>query len=585
MSGIVRISKYAHVNYFLIFVDDFSRYINVFLLSRKNQVADAFEQYDNWIKRQFDLEIKRLRSDNGTEFKNSKMDKLTIKEGIIRHYTVHGYPEQNARAERVMRSIADIARSLLKQANISIRFWPYAVLFSVFIKNRTPHVALNFKTQMFTLFKTHCNYDKLLKFGTIIYAITTEYKTKFKDKSKKAIFLGYPENVKGYYAFIIEDDKVDTVRDIYIADQSDIKLKGNAHLHELDDEFTLNDMQYAMLKRLFEIENEATIDNVNESLQYANEEDEDFESCGSNFDTNSDSRIDENVAEDSINEIQLNSNENSATIDQSNVNVTVQDSTNVNSPNDLLFYEELNMNEQPKDVRIVMNKNQKAIFKDQFPNALFAHIAPYASGDKRAKMNIWYVNMVQAPRSYNEAVKGRDTSLWKTAMEREISSHLENFTFTLVPRPVNIRLLPSFWLYKYIYAETGLIIDGKARLVVAGNSQFKGLYELNYAPVVNWLSIRLMLSIAAKNKMCIHHMDCKTAFLNAPITGDVYTIQPPGYKVAGKEHYVLKLNKSIYGLRSSAKSWYCTLRKFSKSSALGNCLQIRVFILSMKIII
>ena len=191
-----------------------------------------------------------------------------------------------------------------------------------------------------------------------------------------------------------------------------------------------------------------------------------------------------------------------------------------------------------------MNQNQKAIFKDQFTSAFFTRVAPYAGGDKRSKMNIWYVNMVRAPRLYHQAIMGRDTPLWQSAMEREIKSHIENNTFTLLPRPISVRLLSLFWLYKYIFGETGLVIDGKARLVFAGNSQSKGLYELNYAPVVNWLSIRLIMSLAAKNKMFIQHVDCKTAFLNAPITGDIYTIQPPGYKVAGKEHYALKLNKS-----------------------------------------
>ena len=50
-------------------------------------------------------------------------------------------------------------------------------------------------------------------------------------------------------------------------------------------------------------------------------------------------------------------------------------------------------------------------------------------------------------------------------------------------------------------------------------------------------------------------MDVKTAFLNGKLDKFIYMDQPEGFKVAGQEVKVCKLNKSIYGLEQASRSW------------------------------
>ena len=51
-------------------------------------------------------------------------------------------------------------------------------------------------------------------------------------------------------------------------------------------------------------------------------------------------------------------------------------------------------------------------------------------------------------------------------------------------------------------------------------------------------------------------MDVKTAFLNGDLEEDIYMTQPEGFVVAGKENWVCKLNKSLYGLKQASRAWY-----------------------------
>ena len=189
------------------------------------------------------------------------------------------------------------------------------------------------------------------------------------------------------------------------------------------------------------------------------------------------------------------------------------------------------------------------------------------------------------PKTYNQAVNSENSSDWKTAMDDEYDSLKENDTFEIVPLPEGKKLVGGRWVFA-IKETSGSEEHYKARYVAKGFTQEHGTdYFETFSPTAKMSSIRIMMQIAANSGLTVHQMDVKTAFLNAPIDCEIYVRQPEGYEVRGDNGrmLVLRLNKSLYGLKQSGRNWNSLLHKFFVSnkfiqSALDPC----VYILRVK---
>ena len=67
-------------------------------------------------------------------------------------------------------------------------------------------------------------------------------------------------------------------------------------------------------------------------------------------------------------------------------------------------------------------------------------------------------------------------------------------------------------------------------------------------------SVRLLLALAAAKDWRVHHLDVKSAFLNGELVETVFVRQPLGFVVKGEEHRVLRLLKTLYGLRQAPRA-------------------------------
>eukprot|EP00873_Tetraselmis_striata_P001952 jgi/Tetstr1/422216/TSEL_013068.t1 len=113
--------------------------------------------------------------------------------------------------------------------------------------------------------------------------------------------------------------------------------------------------------------------------------------------------------------------------------------------------------------------------------------------------------------------------------------------------------------------KQGTIARFKARLVVQGCRQRHGIdYAETFAPTVKFTTIRVLFAIAVQYGWNIHQVDVDTAFLYAPVEEEIYMRPPPGYEQydARGRPMVLRLLKSLYGLKQSPRNWHNTLHKF-----------------------
>lgn len=175
-------------------------------------------------------------------------------------------------------------------------------------------------------------------------------------------------------------------------------------------------------------------------------------------------------------------------------------------------------------------------------------------------------NSVTEPLTVKEALTSSEKEKWQEAMDDEFNSLSANEVWELVPPPSDRKVINSKWVFKCKLKENGLIERYKARLVAQGYSQRQGLdYEETFSPVVRFESVRTVVSLAISEKMKLHQMDVKTAFLNGELTEDVFMKQPEGFIKPGKENLVCRLKRSIYGLKQSPRCWNTALDDHLKS--------------------
>jgi transposase InsO family protein len=86
--------------YCLVIVDDYSRFTWVFFLQEKSQTQETLKRFLRRAQNEFGLRIKKIRSNNGTEFKNLQIEGFLEEEGIKHEFSSPYTPQQNGVVER-----------------------------------------------------------------------------------------------------------------------------------------------------------------------------------------------------------------------------------------------------------------------------------------------------------------------------------------------------------------------------------------------------------------------------------------------------------------------------------------------------
>jgi len=141
--GPARVPSKGGARYMLTFIDDYSRKVWVYFMKKKSDVFVTFKQWKALVEKQTGKKIKRLRTSNGLEFCDGDFNKFCKDEGIVRHLTVRGTPQQNGVAERMNRTLLEKVRCMLSNSGLSNDFWAEAACYLV---NRSPNASIDCKT-------------------------------------------------------------------------------------------------------------------------------------------------------------------------------------------------------------------------------------------------------------------------------------------------------------------------------------------------------------------------------------------------------------------------------------------------------
>ncbi|KAG5516925.1 hypothetical protein RHGRI_037606 [Rhododendron griersonianum] len=207
-----RHQTYSGARYFLTIVDDFTRCTWLFLMSHKSDASSLLKSFFTFVHNQFNAHIKIFRSDNGSEFLS--LQSFFITKGIEFQTSCVSTPQQNGVVERKHGHILRVARALLFQSNMPIRFWGECVTTAVYLINRLPTRLLSNITPFERLYGHPPTYDHLRVFKSLCYATIVKPVSKFAPRARRCVFLGYPTGQKGYKLLDLDSHKFLVSRDV-----------------------------------------------------------------------------------------------------------------------------------------------------------------------------------------------------------------------------------------------------------------------------------------------------------------------------------------------------------------------------------
>lgn len=193
------IVSYQGFRYYVVFVDEFSRFSWLYPLHNKGDFYSVFKSFKTLVENQFNAKIKEYKSDGGGEFIGQNMKHYLSENGIHHRISCPYTPEQNDVAERKHRHFLELGLSMMFQGHLPLQHWVEAFSTASHIINLLPSSVLNNKSSFEVLHKKKPDYNILRVFGSACYPCLRPVGAhKFEPKSLQCVLLGYSNQYKGY---------------------------------------------------------------------------------------------------------------------------------------------------------------------------------------------------------------------------------------------------------------------------------------------------------------------------------------------------------------------------------------------------
>jgi transposase InsO family protein len=494
--------------YFISFIDDYSRYMYLYMLHNKNEALDAFKIFKAEVEKQCGKQIKIVRSDRGGEYYGRYTEdgqapgpfaKFLQEHGIVAQYTMPGSPDQNGVAERRNRTLLDMVRSMLSSSNLPKSLWIEALKTTVYILNRVPtKVVPKTPFELWKGWKPSLRHMRVWGCPSEVRIYNPQEK-KLDPRTISGYFIGYAERSKGYR--------------FYCPSHS---------------------------TRIVESRNAKFLEN---DLNSGSDQTRNIVSEKDHSESQPSTPSDRLVIVHSTPQVQTGVEQPIVEVPQAADDIPV-DQVVQEFPR--TFEQRVEPHTSQEDGGTTLRRSTRPK-RSTIPDDYVVYL-------QESDYNIGAEN---DPESFSQAMSCKESELWYDAMKEEMNSIKNNEVWDLVELPNGAKAIGCKWVFKTKKDSLGNIERYKARLVAKGFTQKEGIdYTETFSPVSKKDSLRVIMALVAHFDLELQQMDVKTTFLNGDLEEEVYMKQPEGFPSSDGEQLVCKLKKSLYGLKQASRQWY-----------------------------
>ncbi|KAI3718322.1 hypothetical protein L6452_19187 [Arctium lappa] len=509
LCGPMRTQSLGGKKYVLVIVDDYSRYTWVKFLRSKDETPEVLILFLKTTQVKLQRQVKFLRTDNGTEFKNKIVDDYLESVGISHQFSAARTPQQNGVVERRNRTLVEAARTMLSQSDLPLFLWAEAVSTACHTQNRsmihrrfqkTPYELINNRTPTIKYFHI---------FGCKCFVLNDkESLNKFSAKADEGIFIGYSSTSAAYRVYI---KKSKTIIEIV-----NVTFDEDMASDHLSSEPVIIGVLASGQISPEPVSTATNSDNASTSTSHLTDLDLLFEFfydefLGSNIpksavtDRSEDTRCHHPVTSDVISEqaspVQTETHipivtptvkDEQANVELESVPAVPSDTSatdiSTENPSPVIQTEDFESGFQDDDH--VQNSSiplphEHRWTKDHPLHQVIGDVdkpVQTRSATINQCMHDSFLSKIE-PTRVSEALADSD---WVSAMQEELNQFEALKVWRLVPKPEGKTVIGTKWVFKNKKDEDGVVIRNKARLVDKGYRQEERIdYDETYAPVAH----------------------------------------------------------------------------------------------------
>ena len=198
------------------FIDVASRFAFMFAIPSLDHIVAKFVYVRNLLQTQCGVKIRLFHCDGHGSYASSEFLKILEMDGTLRKIRAPYCPEQNAIAERRVRTVVEMARTMLLHSCIPIEYWEDAVYHANYVRNRVATRSIKGKTPFEVLWGKRPDLEWLRPFGCLCYVLIHDEirDGKFSARSLPGVLLGMSDQHSAYKILLLGSRQVKIARDV-----------------------------------------------------------------------------------------------------------------------------------------------------------------------------------------------------------------------------------------------------------------------------------------------------------------------------------------------------------------------------------